>query len=313
MTRGSSAGERPGCAGRDGAGGGAGGGGAVHVTGRFAALGHDFAVETDDPAFGRWLEGVLAPLHAPGTPRSRYVHSTGGHGHTLRHLAGDSDDVVARGGPASMLGHLLWHINRTAVTSADHQVVVHAAAAVHEGTGVLFPAPMEAGKTTLVAALVRAGFGYLTDEAVAIDPTTLAMQPYPRPLTLDPGSWDVLADVCPEPPEDVAAYSTRQRQVPPTAVRPDAVAAPTPARLVIVPRYQAGAAATVADVTRSQMLRLLAEQTFGMPDRARQALPVLAAVVRGASCHRLVFGHLDVACRQVTGLVESARRSDRGR
>ena len=62
---------------------------------------------------------------------------------------------------------------------------MHASAAVPAisgvaGTGIVaFPASMNSGKSTLVAALVRAGYAYVTDETVAVDPTTLAVTPEP--------------------------------------------------------------------------------------------------------------------------------------
>ena len=44
---------------------------------------------------------------------------------------------------------------------------------------------MESGKTTLTAGLVRAGFDYLSDEAVAFDWDTLDIVPYAKPLSID--------------------------------------------------------------------------------------------------------------------------------
>ena len=48
------------------------------------------------------------------------------------------------------------------------------------------------GKTTLVAALVRAGFGYLSDEVLAFDRSTLALADFGRPLALATDSWTLL-------------------------------------------------------------------------------------------------------------------------
>ena len=45
------------------------------------------------------------------------------------------------------------------------------------------------GKTTLVAALVRAGFGYVSDEALAIDRSTGDVTAFPRPLSLNSDVW----------------------------------------------------------------------------------------------------------------------------
>ena len=49
---------------------------------------------------------------------------------------------------------------------------------------VVIPAVSGTGKTTLTAALVRAGFGYVSDEALAVDRLTHAVTAFPRPLAL---------------------------------------------------------------------------------------------------------------------------------
>jgi hypothetical protein len=58
---------------------------------------------------------------------------------------------------------------------------------------VAIPGASGAGKTTLVAALVRAGFSYVSDEVLAIDRATGQVTPFARPLALDRRSWDLLA------------------------------------------------------------------------------------------------------------------------
>jgi hypothetical protein len=69
---------------------------------------------------------------------------------------------------------------------------------IHAGTiasprGVIaFPGVSGLGKTTLIAALVQRGFGYLSDEVLAIDRRTLAVGAFPRPLALDAASWALL-------------------------------------------------------------------------------------------------------------------------
>ena len=49
-----------------------------------------------------------------------------------------------------------------------------------------------AGKSTLTAALVAAGFSYLTDEVVSVDPNGLRANPYCRPLELDEAACALL-------------------------------------------------------------------------------------------------------------------------
>ena len=54
------------------------------------------------------------------------------------------------------------------------------------------------GKTTLTAALVGEGLAYITDETVCIDPVSLKIEPFSKPLTVKPGSQELLRHL--EPP-----------------------------------------------------------------------------------------------------------------
>ena len=63
--------------------------------------------------------------------------------------------------------------------SAHAGVVANAA-----GEAVLFPGTSGAGKSTLTSAAVRAGFGYLSDEALCVDFGSTEALPYLKPVNL---------------------------------------------------------------------------------------------------------------------------------
>ena len=65
--------------------------------------------------------------------------------------------------------------------------VVHGGVVAHDGRAVLLPGPTHAGKSTLVAELVRRGAPYFSDEYALIDADG-RVHPYPRPLLLRDGS-----------------------------------------------------------------------------------------------------------------------------
>src|SRR5262249_58546343 len=77
---------------------------------------------------------------------------------------------------------------------------IHAGGVALDGTAVALPAAMESGKSTLTAGLVRAGYAYLTDEAVMLDWETSAVIPFPKPISLDPGSWRLFPELAPDAP-----------------------------------------------------------------------------------------------------------------
>ena len=66
---------------------------------------------------------------------------------------------------------------------ARRRVFVHAGAVGWNGRAIILPGQTRSGKTTLVAALVRAGATYYSDEYAVID-TQGRVHPYPRPLMI---------------------------------------------------------------------------------------------------------------------------------
>lgn len=61
---------------------------------------------------------------------------------------------------------------------------LHAACVAREGRGLVLVAPSGGGKSTLAAGLVRRGWSYLSDEAVAILPGSRTVFGFPRPIAL---------------------------------------------------------------------------------------------------------------------------------
>jgi hypothetical protein len=211
------------------------------------------------------------------------------------------------------MSRLLWHVNRQAVASCSDRVVVHAAGAEHDGRALLFPGPMESGKTTLVAGLIRDGLHYLTDEAVAVDPTSLRVEGLAKPLTIDTGSWNVLPEFEPDIEPAMRAYVDGQWHVDVRTIRKDALAASAAPGYVVVSRYVRGATTELATLSRPDALVALCENSFNLTVVGQRGLDALADVVRRSACYRMVVGDLSAACRLVRGLVADPAPGVEGR
>lgn len=273
-----------------------------HRSSRFLALHHDFGLRTNVPEVAAYFGRAFVDLSARGEPGHWYSIVDRGTATKSRYGLYYGDERISLAGQLPrVVSMLLWHVNQEVVlTARDELVCLHAAGAVYRDVGIVFPAPMESGKTTLVAGMVRAGARYLTDEAVAIEPATLIARPFPKPLSLDPGSWPVL----PEMRRDEDAFSPRQWQVPVTSIRPDAVADPVRPRLLVAPKYVAGATTVLEPVSGAQMLVTLAESTFHLLAKGRRNLTTLGRLAETSGCYRLTVGSLDDACAAVQRLAD---------
>jgi hypothetical protein len=192
-----------------------------------------------------------------------------------------------------------------AETAALHPEHVEVARARREGRGrarqraILFPAPMEAGKSTLAAALLRTGYRYVTDEAVALDPSTLEVQPYPRPINVDRGSWALLRDLRPVIPTGVEPYCAEQWHISPLDVRPGAVARPSRPHVLVFPQYEADKRTHTRPMGPARALYELVGCAFNLDRLGAQGFGALARLAASTRPFRLTVGDLGRACAAV--------------
>ncbi len=279
-------------------------GGVPHRTPAYRALGFSFGVRCTDPILVRYLETLFEPFQASGEPMTWYsLGEIAEAGAPLYVLYCDDVLLDTHREPSQVFSTLLWHVNRRVVADSQDHLLIHASAVTLEDVALLFPAPMESGKTTLAAGLVRAGFSYATDEIVALDPDSGLIEPFPRALSVDPGSWTVLADLCPEVPAGVERYLRDQWQVSPSSIRTDAIAGLTRIGYVITPRYSPGATSHLEPLPRASAVTEMAEHAFNFHTFGPAGLRLLARIARRSICRRLTVGDLDAACDLLRNLV----------
>jgi hypothetical protein len=106
-------------------------------------------------------------------------------------------DLHASGeGTDWLLNEIVGVLNASAARSVTASHGVLHAAAVDVGAGVVAICGVSgAGKTTLAAACVRRGAGYVADEVCATRPTDLHVRPYHRPLGLRPEGATAIGQV----------------------------------------------------------------------------------------------------------------------
>jgi hypothetical protein len=158
----------------------------------FACYGVSITIGASDVALLGAIESCF-PFGARPTevaaPDRTYAVVASGHDDPATTYALYVDGALERA--ADRLERLLGMLRRdlelnVARLSPDY-VFVHAGAVVWRDRAVLFPGRSFAGKSTLVAELVEAGAGYLSDEFALIDDEG-RVHPYPRPLSLRPSS-----------------------------------------------------------------------------------------------------------------------------
>ncbi|HEX2027143.1 MAG TPA: hypothetical protein VHF25_04010 [Nitriliruptorales bacterium] len=260
---------------------------------RFVALGHHFTLRCTHAGLRRYLLTLLAPF-ASSRPAPTHYRLDIDPGGTSSVWFGDAC-VVRTGDAAHAVAMFLWHLNQETIRVTTDRLLLHAGVVARDGRAVLLPAGMEAGKTTLVTTLVRAGAQYLSDELAALDPVTLEVAAYPKALSLDAGSWELFPDLEPDVDPAVLPLLPHQWQVPPDAVRAGSVRESATPTLIVLPRYRPSVRTALRRLEPVDALRELAGCTFGFREAPQRSLDVLGRLAAAVPAYRLSVSDLSEA------------------
>jgi hypothetical protein len=262
------------------------------------ALAFCFEVRCNEAGLADRVASLLCALRAGGAVDHCYDLVVGPDGRVEVSL--DGRVLSLADSRSHAVAWLLWHISQAAVEATRGDLLIHAGAVETAAGALLLPAPPDAGKTTLTAALVRAGLGYLTDEVVAIPSVTNDVRPFPRPLTLEPASFAALVDFDP----GAASWSTGQDaprwyHVPAARLGPAVLGLACPPRVVVFPRYRPGAPTRLQPIGAADAVLGLATNAFNLDEHGGRGLRQLAGLAEQCACFRLDVSDLADACRVV--------------
>jgi len=153
----------------------------------FTAYGVRVGVRTNDPSILDRVRAVLPPGSRASSGRGvdrLFSLTVGGHdaARNLRRfhlLYAEAEQLVRTLELDDVMTALETDLQLHVAEFAPRRVFVHAGVVGWRGRAILLPGPSHAGKTTLVAALVRAGATYYSDEYAVLDDSG-RVHPYPR-------------------------------------------------------------------------------------------------------------------------------------
>lgn len=263
--------------------------------GSFEAGDIPFTVETNDPGFAalvgdrfrdlRVEEGRSAPvvfevLHQ-GTPPPGNPWAVWRDGEPRAMTVSDSYVLI----------YLLWEVTRLLFERTGPRVHLHGAALVRHGRSVVLAGRSRAGKSTLAAWLTHRGWGFLTDEAALVDPQTLVVSPFWRPINVRrPGPLErILKDTPPGRAPDPEVL------VPASAIGALALAAPLAG--MAFPTFTSDEQAVLTPMSPATALVELTQHFPGLIAGGREGFRRLARLVEAVPAYTLGFGDLDDAER----------------
>lgn len=220
-------------------------------------------------------------------------------------LARCDDDVKL----APMIHAMTLHLSYAA---SESRLSIHGAAVFAGDECVLLPGRPGAGKSTLTAALVNAGFGYCTDDFVILDGNPLRLRGVPLCIGLKEGSWPLLEGPLPA----VGSLPTRLRedgqQVRYFAPPKERIAAGDDrfrVAAIVFPHIAENEPCRLEPLPRSAALLRIADAGYHLLGELDvEAFEAMLAWVKSLDCFELRYSDLDEAVACIRGLLSPDRR-----
>lgn len=256
------------------------------------------------PAFARLY--AHHPIVGPGEFIDFHIGIETGRGlrHWIRPQARFVADEVEPFTPlprTQALPMLEWGLNWCITAYSHHALVLHAAAVARDDRALLLPAPPGSGKSTLCAALVNRGWRLLSDELSLIRLDTGEIAGLARPINLKNESIAVIRGFAPDvylsPPVRDTTKGTVALMAPPAASVRAMGQAAVP-RWMVLPRYRAGAATSLAPLQSGAAFLALADNAMNYHILGARGFAALGCLVDRCRHFSFEYSRLDdaIAC-----------------
>jgi hypothetical protein len=226
---------------------------------------------------------------------------------TIEIVAADGNDFVLRrdgielartDDPALMIGGLWQMVLESIYPEQRWLALMHGAALARGGQGVALAAPSGSGKSTLAAGLLRAGFDFLTDDLVPLAARAGAIVPWPMPLSIKPGSTEVVSRHFPQL-ADAPPYPTKGTEA--RLLLPPAEAweqPPVPLKRLVFPQFGTGSAAECRPLPPFEALqRLIDDRVFLGSPLEEERLAAFVRLIDATPAFAIRYGTLDDGVR----------------
>jgi hypothetical protein len=188
----------------------------------------------------------------------------------------------------------------------DWLTILHAGGVTWKGQGIVFPSSGGAGKTTLTAALIQQGFGYINDDVIPLERGSNKLISLPVNLCIKPGSWPILQSFYSQL-KHLQSFGRNHVSVkylpPPRAAITSGVCT---AKYLILPRRQSGVVATLEEISPIEGLRAIVEGDSLLPRPLKPGdVEALIDWVGSLRCYQLTYDKLLPAVEMIRSGVDS--------
>jgi hypothetical protein len=210
------------------------------------------------------------------------------------------------------LAALEWGLNSCVYGSAHRFLIVHAAVVERDGRALLLPGRPGAGKSTLCAALVIAGWRLLSDELALIDPQEGQIRALARPISLKNDAIEIIRGLAPDavfgPPAVDTHKGTVAHMKPPSPNVRRAEDSAVP-QWIVMPRFLADEALQLNAVSKANAFWGVADNSINYEILGEIGFTALVRLIDRCRCYTLTHAEVVDAVAALDRLSRQAEAS----
>lgn len=224
-------------------------------------------------------------------------------------IFGDGEEMGKPRRREEVLPFLEWGINWRVITTRCDYLQLHAACLVYRKSGgVLLAGGSGSGKSILSAALLARGWRFCTDELTLINPQTGYVHPFPKPICIKAGAFDIVERL--KLPfaggrHYVKGIKGRVGYINPYDIEHGTVAPSGPVRFVLFPKYTQSGQPGLFPISRARAVYHLVGGTLNGNAFGDNGIAVLSSLCAGTECFRLETGPIEETCDMLESLIDA--------
>ena len=220
-------------------------------------------------------------------------------------------DTVTVAGPEAraVIPELEAAINSQVLHTYTEYFQLHAGVMARDNRAVVFTGKSGTGKTTLTAGLLARDWKYVCDEFALIDPDSLLVYPFPKPLSIKQGGLELIRELgLPICDRDWVSPKVDRRFtfVVPAEARADCLAAPCAIDVILFATRREHMPPGLTRLTESEAAMTLYRFGLNTHDLKRAGFDAAVSLARRTRCFEVNLGSLEHDCDMIESLMSES-------